>query len=206
MRKPELKEEQWAKLAAWLPEPRKSSKGGPTPVPNRPCFEGILWVLRSGARWKDLPDEYPSYSTCRRRLLEWEDQGLWLKLWRALLAELDEKQQGHRFGRDQGRPADRCAGRLSQITSPKQSANSLFQSFSHSATCFPAVREDHTYKPTPSHLTSLNREMAILGREPVPYVRSVPNGSKKERSDPPTRRDSLRTGRIIGLALRSWHV
>ena len=93
MRKPELKEEQWAKLAALLPEPRKSSKGGPTPVPNRPCFEGILWVLRSGARWKDLPDEYPSYSTCRRRLLEWEDQGLWLKLWRTLLAELDEKQQ-----------------------------------------------------------------------------------------------------------------
>ena len=93
MRKPELKEEQWAKLAALLPEPGKSSKGGPTPVPNRPCFEGILWVLRSGARWKDLPDEYPSYSTCRRRLLEWEDQGLWLKLWRTLLAELDEKQQ-----------------------------------------------------------------------------------------------------------------
>jgi len=93
MRKPELKEEQWAKLAPLLPEPKKSSKGGPTPVANRPCFEGILWVLRSGARWKDLPDEYPSYSTCRRRLLEWEDQGVWLKLWRALLAELDEKQR-----------------------------------------------------------------------------------------------------------------
>lgn len=93
MRKPELKEEQWAKIAPLLPEPTKSAKGGPTPVPNRPCFEGILWVLRSGARWKDLPDEYPSYSTCRRRLLEWEDQGVWLKVWRALLGQLDEQQR-----------------------------------------------------------------------------------------------------------------
>jgi transposase len=93
MRKPELKEEQWALIEPLLPEPRKSAKGGPTPVPNRPCFEGILWVLRSGARWKDLPEGYPSYSTCRRRLLEWEDQGVWLDAWRALLARLDEEQR-----------------------------------------------------------------------------------------------------------------
>ena len=93
MRKPELKEEQWAKIAPLLPEPKTSSKGGRKAVPNRPCFEGILWVLRSGARWKDLPSEYPSYSTCRRRLLEWEDQGVWLKVWRRLLAELDAAQR-----------------------------------------------------------------------------------------------------------------
>lgn len=93
MKKPELKEEQWAMISPLLPEAKKSSKGGPTPVANRPCFEGILWVLRSGARWKDLPKEYPSYSTCRRRLLEWEERGIWLKVWRTLLAELDETQQ-----------------------------------------------------------------------------------------------------------------
>jgi len=93
MKKPELKEEQWSKIAPLLPEPRVSSKGGRKPVPNRPCFEGILWVLRSGARWKDLPREYPSYSTCRRRLLEWEDQGVWLKVWRTLLGELDACQR-----------------------------------------------------------------------------------------------------------------
>ena len=93
MKRPELKEEQWARIAPLLPDPKKSAKGGRTPVPNRPCFEGILWVLRSGARWQDLPSEYPSYSTCRRRLLEWEDQGVWLKVWRALLAELDERQR-----------------------------------------------------------------------------------------------------------------
>ncbi len=93
MKKPALKEEQWAKLAALLPEPKVSGQGGRRAVPNRPCFEGILWVLRSGARWKDLPPEYPSYSTCRRRLLQWEEQGVWLKIWRKLLAELDAAQR-----------------------------------------------------------------------------------------------------------------
>ncbi len=93
MKKTVLKEEQWAKIAPLLPDPKKSSKGGRPSAANRLCFEGILWVLRSGARWKDLPDEYPSYSTCRRRLLEWEDAGVWLAAWRALLGELDELQR-----------------------------------------------------------------------------------------------------------------
>ncbi len=93
MKKSALKEEQWAKIAPLLPEPKRSSKGGRPPAANLPCFEGILWVLRSGARWKDLPKEYPSYSTCRRRLLEWEDAGVWLAAWRALLGELDELQR-----------------------------------------------------------------------------------------------------------------
>ena len=89
MAKTELTDHQWEKIAPLLPRPRTSSKGGRKPVPNRRCLEGILWVLRSGARWKDLPREYPSPSTCWRRLQQWEEQGLWLKIWRAFLAELD---------------------------------------------------------------------------------------------------------------------
>ncbi|WP_152454419.1 transposase [Microbulbifer sp. THAF38] len=60
-----------------LPE-LKRGKGGPKPIDNRTCFEGILWVLRSGARWKNLPSCYPSPSTCWRRLQFWEEQGAWL--------------------------------------------------------------------------------------------------------------------------------
>ena len=93
MNKPALKEEQWAKIAPLLPAPKPRVRGGRPPVANRPCFEGLLWVLRSGARWKDLPKEYPSYSTCRRRLLEWEEAGVWLAAWRALLGQLDEQQR-----------------------------------------------------------------------------------------------------------------
>lgn len=61
-----LTDEQWLKIEPLLPKPRKSRKGGRPLLPDRPVFEGILWVLRSGARWKDLPPEYPSPTTCWR--------------------------------------------------------------------------------------------------------------------------------------------
>ena len=86
-----LTDEQWTYIAPLLSEPKASPRGGPKPIPNRPVFEGILWVLRSGARWKDLPQRYPSPSTCWRRLRDWEEQDVWLEAWRALLKQLDER-------------------------------------------------------------------------------------------------------------------
>jgi transposase len=53
-------------------------------------LEGILWILQTGATWHFLPDEYPSPSTCWRRLKQWEEQGVWLRAWRTLLGALDE--------------------------------------------------------------------------------------------------------------------
>ena len=54
-----------------------------------------LWptILRSGARWQDLPEKYPHPSTCWRRLRDGEEQGVWLKIWRTFLSELNERQQ-----------------------------------------------------------------------------------------------------------------
>lgn len=89
----QLTEAQWAKIEPLLPKFKRSRKGGRRPLDNRRVLEGILWVLRSGARWKDLPDEFPSPSTCWRRLRDWEEQDVWLDIWRAFLAELDEKGQ-----------------------------------------------------------------------------------------------------------------
>ena len=87
----ELSDAQWNKIKKYLPE-MKRGRGGPKPISNRRCFEGILWILRSGARWKDLPAKYPSPSTCWRRLKHWEDIGAWIKAWRGLLRELDSKE------------------------------------------------------------------------------------------------------------------
>jgi transposase len=64
----ELTDEQWNKIEPLLPKYRQSRKGGRRPIDSRRVFEGILWVLRSGARWKDLPAKYPSASTCRHRV------------------------------------------------------------------------------------------------------------------------------------------
>lgn len=86
----ELTDNQWDKIKGYLPDiPR--GRGGPKPIDNRRCFEGILWILRTGARWKDLPAHYPSPSTCWRRLQYWESQGAWLRAWRGLLREMDRK-------------------------------------------------------------------------------------------------------------------
>ena len=84
-----INDEQWKKLEPLLPARRVGRVGRPC-ADNREVLEGILWILRTGARWKDLPRRYPSPSTCWRRLRLWEEQGIWLKVWRKFLADLDE--------------------------------------------------------------------------------------------------------------------
>ena len=90
---PLLTEARWQKIAPLLPKPRKHRKGGRPWIENRRVLEGILWILRSGARWQDLPEKYPHPSTCWRRLSDWEERGVWLNIWRAFLSELNERQQ-----------------------------------------------------------------------------------------------------------------
>jgi len=88
-----LTEAQWEKIRPLLPKPRQRPKGGRPRVNDRKVLEGILWILRSGARWCDLPEEFPSPSTCWRRLRDWEEQEVWVNIWRAFLSELNERQQ-----------------------------------------------------------------------------------------------------------------
>jgi transposase len=88
-----LTDAQWEKIRPLLPRPRSRRRGGRPRASDRKVLEGILWMLRSGARWQDLPEEFPSPATCWRRLRDWEEQGVWLKIWRAFLAELNERKQ-----------------------------------------------------------------------------------------------------------------
>lgn len=87
-----LSDEQWTLIEPLLPPPKggKDKRGRP-PAPNRGCFEGILWILQTGAAWRFLPEEFPSPSTCWRRLQQWEEKGVWLKAWRTLLGALDQE-------------------------------------------------------------------------------------------------------------------
>jgi len=88
-----LTQSQWEKIEPLLPKPKESAHGGRPWADNRKVFEGILWVLRTGAPWADLPKQYPSPSTCWRRLKLWEQHDIWLDAWRTFLAELDQRGQ-----------------------------------------------------------------------------------------------------------------
>jgi transposase len=72
----ELTDEQWNLIKHFFPEPVRNPLGGRSPASARACVEGILWMLRSGARWNDLPAHFPSDSTCWRRHKEWTESGL----------------------------------------------------------------------------------------------------------------------------------
>jgi len=85
----ELTDEQWSLIADLFPEPKRSPKGGRPPATSRACFEGVSWVLKTGARWKDLPKHFPSPSTCWRRHRDWTGCGAWTKAWSRLLCRLD---------------------------------------------------------------------------------------------------------------------
>lgn len=87
-----LTDAQRAKIQPLLPQRLRSSRGGRPAADDRRCFEGILWVLRTGARWKDLPREFPSPSTCWRRMNEWAESGVLEAIWTAFLDELNDQQ------------------------------------------------------------------------------------------------------------------
>ena len=86
-----LTEAQWDKVRVHLPPPKRRPKGGRPPVDDRRCFEGIPWVLWTGAPWSEVPERYGSPTTCWRRLKAWEESGVLLALWRAFLAQLNDQ-------------------------------------------------------------------------------------------------------------------
>jgi transposase len=88
-----LTDRQWDKIKVHLPPHPPHPKGGRPRVSDRRCLEGILWILWTGAPWSELPKAYGSPTTCWRRLREWEERGVFLDLWRAFLAELNDHQK-----------------------------------------------------------------------------------------------------------------
>ncbi len=88
----DLTEPQWAVLGPLLPKPRLRTdrRGRPWRDP-RDVLNGILWVLRTGAPWADLPERYPPYQTCHRRFQHWARDGTLTRVLRALAADLAER-------------------------------------------------------------------------------------------------------------------
>ena len=86
-----LTDEQWERLEPHFPKHLPSPKGGRPWASDRECLEGILWLLRTGSRWRDIPVDLPSGSTCWRRLQEWAGEGILEEVHALLIEELDEQ-------------------------------------------------------------------------------------------------------------------
>ena len=85
----DLTDAQWETLDKLIPEPpcRKDRRGRPWKN-RRAVLNGVLWVLRTGAPWADVPDRYPSYQTCHRRFQQWVRSGMMRGVLEALAIEL----------------------------------------------------------------------------------------------------------------------
>jgi len=78
----ELTDHEWAAIKPFLPN---KPRGVPR-VNDRRVLNGIFWVLRSGAPWRDLPDNFGPYTTCYNRFVRWRRAGVWGGIMNALAA------------------------------------------------------------------------------------------------------------------------
>ena len=86
-----------AQWQAVLPELRKlrdhrrKKNGHPFVHSDKAILEGVVWILQTGARWKDLPREYPPYTTVYQRFRKWVDKGVFRKVLQALARDLKKR-------------------------------------------------------------------------------------------------------------------
>ncbi len=88
-RRHELTDDQWRRLEPLLP-PQKPVTGKPN-RPHRRVLNGILWRLRTGAPWRDLPERYGKWQTVYSRFRRWQQAGVWDRVLAALQAEADAR-------------------------------------------------------------------------------------------------------------------
>ncbi len=90
----DLTDEQWALIQPLIPPTSPHSRGRP-PADPRATLNGILWKLRLGATWYNLPpyagDRYPSWQTCYHRYRRWQPSGLMEQIFRLLYQDLRDR-------------------------------------------------------------------------------------------------------------------
>lgn len=86
----ELTDDEWSQIEPLLPPTHPGKPGHPW-KDHRLVLNGILWILRSGAPWEDLPARYGSSSTCNDRLRRWQQDGTWDRILQAVQAKHDHE-------------------------------------------------------------------------------------------------------------------
>jgi transposase len=75
---PALTDDQWARVSPLLP-PQRPPFGRP-PVDHRTILAGMLWVVRTGATWRELPATFGPWPTVYSRFRRWRQAGLWQRI------------------------------------------------------------------------------------------------------------------------------
>lgn len=87
----DLGDAQWEILQPVFVEPRRADGRGRPWRDAREVLNGVLWILRTGAQWQDLPDRYPPYQTCHRRFQQWRRDGRFEVILQTLARDLVER-------------------------------------------------------------------------------------------------------------------
>ena len=82
-----LRDDQWAVLREFVPGGRKGKRGPRSDA--RLFFDAILWLARSGGRWRDLPERFGRYQTIKRRYYRWIEQGVFDRIFEAVSNDPD---------------------------------------------------------------------------------------------------------------------
>jgi transposase len=86
----ELTDEQWERLQPLLPQ---AARTGRPATDHRQIINGILWILRTGAPWRDLPERYGSWATVASRFYSWRKSGLWDRIFAQVQTQADSAGQ-----------------------------------------------------------------------------------------------------------------
>lgn len=89
----ELNDRLWERVRPLLPPPPTHPRGGRPFADDRACFEGVVYLLRNGIRWRAMPRSYPPGVTCWRRHRDWTAAGVWNRVWRIVLDALADAGQ-----------------------------------------------------------------------------------------------------------------
>ena len=81
MRRHEISDEQWDKVKDLLPG--KPGDPGRTAQDNRNFLNAVLWIAKTGAPWRDLPERFGSWNSVFQRFNRWAKRGVWARLWDA---------------------------------------------------------------------------------------------------------------------------
>lgn len=82
----------WRHIRVLLPSYARSPRGGRPRADLRQVINGIFYVLRTGCHWKAVPRYYSSGSTIHRYFQEWNQRGVFRKLWRSMLRRYDQRR------------------------------------------------------------------------------------------------------------------